>query len=68
MSSTACMGGWACIKRDRCQHHANTGRPVVVERLCEQGRYDAFRPMPANQAPMRVLFGSVYTAFPTTAP
>lgn len=40
---TACMGGF-CHRRDRCEHYAATSRRVVVERLCEPGRSDAFAP------------------------
>jgi hypothetical protein len=44
------MGGWACIKRERCRHYVDSRRPQVAKRLCEPGQFNAF--MPAAIAPV----------------
>jgi hypothetical protein len=41
---TTCMGGW-CHLRDKCRHHAPNRHRPVVERLCEDGKSDAFEPL-----------------------
>lgn len=43
--SAACMGGWACPKREHCRLHVQQDRTHVAERLCEPGQFDAYEPI-----------------------
>ena len=42
MSYIPCMGGWGCVKRERCALYHSQNRAHPVERLCEPGEHDRF--------------------------
>lgn len=45
MSTRACMGGWGCLRRDRCEHYNTTHRWLPAERLCSPGQFDQWLPL-----------------------
>lgn len=51
MKAMACMGGWKCLRRERCAHYHAEHRWMPAERLCSPGQFDQWLPLPAAQLP-----------------
>lgn len=44
MTRLSCMGGYKCPLREQCKHHQTDMRDHPVDRLCEDGVFDAYEP------------------------
>ena len=45
VTDLACMGGFKCAVRDSCRHYHAEDRSEPNERLCANGRFNAYAPL-----------------------